>query len=104
MRFNRIIIFIAVVGYFQITLRPAWIPIQGAYQLVNYANDWGGLFSETARQFFSTSWVLLAPAMFVAWTTFAMNLVLQALRVKLKSVPESRKESAVSWAFRMVDA
>ena len=98
--FNRIIILIAVIGYFQITLRPAWIPVQGGFSLINLSNDWGGLFSETARQYFSSPWVLMAPALLVAWTVFSMNLILQAVRLRLRSVPNRRRKDVSSLAFR----
>ncbi|KPV42328.1 hypothetical protein AN477_18725 [Alicyclobacillus ferrooxydans] len=88
---NRIVILVAMVGYFQITLGQAWHSTPDGWHLVNTSDDWGGLFAEKATQYFAAPWVLMAPALFVAWTVFAMNLVLESIRRTLRSVPRRPK-------------
>lgn len=97
--FNRIVILVAVVGFFQITLGQAWIPSQAGYVFVNTSHDWGGLFADTAKQFFASPWVLMAPALFVAWTVFAMNLVLESVRRRLRSVPSHPRGITKSMSY-----
>ena len=86
--FNQILVLIAVLGYFQLNLRPAWEKIGwGTWIFTDTSHDLGGLFSQNAHDFLSAPWVLLAPALFVAWSVFSLNLILESIHRRLNTMP-----------------